>query len=92
MISMFWYHEIMIADTAPIRHAVDLHLHGLPTRRKETYKVHGDDVVGIKRGRRDLSGDDVRYLATASGCGRLKEDLESSTRRRRQDFKATPSQ
>ncbi|GJX99982.1 hypothetical protein Tco_0357001 [Tanacetum coccineum] len=54
--------------------------------------VCGDDVAGIKRRRRDLYGDDVRNLATASGRGRLKEDLESSTWRRRQDFKATPSQ
>ncbi|GKD21801.1 hypothetical protein Tco_1223504 [Tanacetum coccineum] len=36
-------------------------------------------VAGIKRHRRDLSSDDVRDLATASGRGRLKEDLESST-------------
>ncbi|GJR89040.1 hypothetical protein Tco_0213051 [Tanacetum coccineum] len=39
----------------------------------------GDGVAGIKRRRRDLSSDDVRDLATASGRGRLKEDLESST-------------
>ncbi|GKB00366.1 MAK10-like protein [Tanacetum coccineum] len=38
---------------------------------------------GIKQHRRDLSGDGVRNLATASGRGRLKEDLESSTWRRR---------
>ncbi|GJW59608.1 MAK10-like protein [Tanacetum coccineum] len=38
-----------------------------------------DDVVGIERRRHDLSSDDVRDLATASGRGRLKEDLESST-------------
>ncbi|GJZ18749.1 uncharacterized mitochondrial protein-like protein [Tanacetum coccineum] len=37
---------------------------------------------GIKRRRRDLSSDGVRNLATASGRGRLKEDLESSTWRR----------
>ncbi|GKB10867.1 hypothetical protein Tco_0844790, partial [Tanacetum coccineum] len=52
---------------------------------------HGDGVAGIKRRRSDLSGDGVRNLATASGRGQLKEDLESSTWRRRQDFKATPS-
>ncbi|GJR27313.1 hypothetical protein Tco_1103545 [Tanacetum coccineum] len=52
----------------------------------------GDGVAGIKRRRRDLSSDGVRNLATASGRGRLKEDLESSTWRQRQDFKATPSQ
>ncbi|GJT96985.1 hypothetical protein Tco_1092503 [Tanacetum coccineum] len=44
--------------------------------------VAGDGVTGIKRRRRDLSSDDVRNLATASGRGRLKEDLESSTWRR----------
>ncbi|GKA18215.1 hypothetical protein Tco_0698052 [Tanacetum coccineum] len=51
----------------------------------------GDGVAGIKRRRRDLSSDGVRNLATASGRDRLKEDLESSTWRRRQDFKATPT-
>ncbi|GJR06610.1 hypothetical protein Tco_0529594 [Tanacetum coccineum] len=39
----------------------------------------GDGVAGIKRRRRDLSSDGVRNLATTSGRGRLKEDLESST-------------
>ncbi|GJW51941.1 zinc finger, CCHC-type containing protein [Tanacetum coccineum] len=38
----------------------------------------GDGVAGIKRCRRDLSSDGVRNLATASGRGRLKEDLESN--------------
>ncbi|GJS98737.1 hypothetical protein Tco_0819907 [Tanacetum coccineum] len=38
-----------------------------------------DGVAGIKRRRRDLFYDGVRYLAPASGRGRLKEDLESST-------------
>ncbi|GJT20713.1 hypothetical protein Tco_0890650 [Tanacetum coccineum] len=33
----------------------------------------------IKRRRRDLFSDDVWNLETASGRGRLKEDLESST-------------
>ncbi|GJT13610.1 hypothetical protein Tco_0860652 [Tanacetum coccineum] len=47
------------------------------------HTVRGDGVAGIKRRRRDLSGDGVRNLATASGRGRLKEDLESSTWRRR---------
>ncbi|GJR66635.1 hypothetical protein Tco_0012700 [Tanacetum coccineum] len=51
----------------------------------------GDGVAGIKRRRRDLSSDGVRNFATALGRGRLKEDLESSTWRRHQDFKATPS-
>ncbi|GJV95115.1 hypothetical protein Tco_1546692 [Tanacetum coccineum] len=47
------------------------------------HTVRGDGVAGIKRRRRDLYGDGVRNLATASGRGRLKEDLESSTWRRR---------
>ncbi|GJT81206.1 hypothetical protein Tco_1055548 [Tanacetum coccineum] len=51
----------------------------------------GDGVAGIKRRRRNLSSDDVRNMATVSGRGRLKEDLESSTWQRRQDCKATPS-
>ncbi|GJS57132.1 hypothetical protein Tco_0651916 [Tanacetum coccineum] len=37
-----------------------------------------DGVAGIKRRRCDLSSDGVRDLATTSGRGRLKEDLESS--------------
>ncbi|GJW30225.1 zinc finger, CCHC-type containing protein [Tanacetum coccineum] len=53
------------------------------------HTVRGDGVAGIKRRRCDLSGDSVRNLATASGHGRLKEDRESSTWQRRQDFKAT---
>ncbi|GJY28113.1 hypothetical protein Tco_0403880 [Tanacetum coccineum] len=40
--------------------------------------VAGDGVAGIKH-RRDLSTDAIRNLATTSGRGRLKEDLESST-------------
>ncbi|GJU22900.1 hypothetical protein Tco_1156242 [Tanacetum coccineum] len=39
----------------------------------------GDGVVGIKRHSHDLSSDGIRDLATASGRGRLKEDLELST-------------
>ncbi|GJV48245.1 hypothetical protein Tco_1438457 [Tanacetum coccineum] len=39
----------------------------------------GDGITGIKRRRRDQSSDGVRIMATASGHGRLKEDLESST-------------
>ncbi|GJW22459.1 hypothetical protein Tco_0033081 [Tanacetum coccineum] len=46
------------------------------------HTARGDGVADIKRCRRDLSGDDVRNLATMSGCGRLKEDPESSTCRR----------
>nr|GEX50130.1 hypothetical protein [Tanacetum cinerariifolium] len=38
-----------------------------------------DGVTGIKRRRHDLSSDGVRDLAMASGRGRLKKDLESST-------------
>nr|GFA33320.1 hypothetical protein [Tanacetum cinerariifolium] len=38
-----------------------------------------DGVTGIKRRRRDLSNDGIRDLAMASGCGRLKEDIKSST-------------
>ncbi|GJY39512.1 hypothetical protein Tco_0425876 [Tanacetum coccineum] len=49
-----------------------------------TMRVYG--VAGIKRRRRDLYGDGVRNLATASGRVRLKEDLESSTWRRRDDL------
>ncbi|GJW81284.1 hypothetical protein Tco_0145259 [Tanacetum coccineum] len=40
---------------------------------------HGDGVAGIKQRHRDLSSDSIRNLAMASGRGRLKEDLESST-------------
>ncbi|GJS18948.1 ribonuclease H-like domain-containing protein [Tanacetum coccineum] len=47
------------------------------------HTVRGDGVAGIKRRRRDLYGDSVRNLATTSGRGRLKDDLESSTWRRR---------
>ncbi|GJZ23985.1 hypothetical protein Tco_0561444 [Tanacetum coccineum] len=43
------------------------------------FTERGDGVAGIKRRRRDLSSDGVRDLVTASGRGRLKEDLESST-------------
>ncbi|GJR73363.1 MAK10-like protein [Tanacetum coccineum] len=38
----------------------------------------GDGVTDIKRRRRDPSSDNVRYLVTASGHGRLNDDLESS--------------
>ncbi|GJT98597.1 hypothetical protein Tco_1094115 [Tanacetum coccineum] len=64
---------------------------GIPTKSSagggaSEWFLRGDGVAGIKRRRRDLYGDGVRNLATASGHGRLKEDLESSTWRRRQDF------
>ncbi|GJY14139.1 hypothetical protein Tco_0383448 [Tanacetum coccineum] len=52
----------------------------------------GDGIAGIKRHRRDPSGDGVRDLVTASGRGRLNDDLESSTWRRRQDYNAALSQ
>nr|GEV02035.1 hypothetical protein [Tanacetum cinerariifolium] len=48
--------------------------------RVETlFSERGDDVTGIKRLRRNLSSDGTRDLVTASGRGRLKDDLESST-------------
>ncbi|GJY77802.1 hypothetical protein Tco_0483603 [Tanacetum coccineum] len=53
---------------------------------KITDILAGDGVAGIKRRRRDLYSDGVRNFATASGCGRLTEDLESSTWRWHQDF------
>ncbi|GJT62590.1 hypothetical protein Tco_1006123, partial [Tanacetum coccineum] len=43
------------------------------------FSERGDGVTGIKRCRRDPSSDGVRDLVTASGRGRLIEDLESST-------------
>ncbi|GKF08936.1 hypothetical protein Tco_0043160 [Tanacetum coccineum] len=43
------------------------------------FSKHEDGVAGIKRCRRDPSSDGVRDLVTASGRGRLNEDLESST-------------
>ncbi|GJY08589.1 hypothetical protein Tco_0375643, partial [Tanacetum coccineum] len=48
--------------------------------------VRKDGVTSIKRRRRDLYGDSVRNFMMTSGRDRLKEDLESSTWRRRQDF------
>ncbi|GKB77189.1 hypothetical protein Tco_0944084 [Tanacetum coccineum] len=36
------------------------------------HAARGDGIAGIKRRRRDLSGDGVRNLTTASGRGRLK--------------------
>ncbi|GJX44894.1 hypothetical protein Tco_0261570 [Tanacetum coccineum] len=50
------------------------------------FQVAGDGIAGIKRRRRGLYSDGVRNFKMASGRGRLKEDLESSTWRRRQDF------
>nr|GEU72036.1 hypothetical protein [Tanacetum cinerariifolium] len=40
---------------------------------------HGDGVVGIKRHRRNLSGDGFLISVTTSQCSRLKVDLEPST-------------
>ncbi|GJV04915.1 retrovirus-related pol polyprotein from transposon TNT 1-94 [Tanacetum coccineum] len=53
--------------------------------------VAGDGVASIKRRRRDQSSDGVRIMATVSGRGRLKEDLESSTWQRRQEHKGNVS-
>ncbi|GJW48053.1 hypothetical protein Tco_0079699 [Tanacetum coccineum] len=47
------------------------------------HTVRGDGVTGINRRHHDLYGDGIRNLATASGRGRLKEDLESSTWRQK---------
>nr|GEW11298.1 putative ribonuclease H-like domain-containing protein [Tanacetum cinerariifolium] len=46
---------------------------------------------GMKQHRRDPSSNGIWNLETMLGCSRLKEDLESSTLRRHQDHKATPS-
>nr|GEV25412.1 hypothetical protein [Tanacetum cinerariifolium] len=43
------------------------------------FSERGDGVAGIKRHRRDLSGDGVWILVTVSQCSRLKVDLELST-------------
>ncbi|GKA45508.1 hypothetical protein Tco_0738304 [Tanacetum coccineum] len=43
------------------------------------FSERGDDVIGIKRHRRDPSSDDVRDLVMASGRGRLNKDLKPST-------------
>ncbi|GJY18173.1 hypothetical protein Tco_0389664 [Tanacetum coccineum] len=53
--------------------------------------VAGDGVAGIKRRSLDQSSDGVRNMVMTSGRGRLKEDLETSTWRWRQDCKATLS-
>ncbi|GJV40397.1 hypothetical protein Tco_1418837 [Tanacetum coccineum] len=62
-----------------------------PLPPPEKLVERGDGVAGIKRRRRDLSGDDVWILATASQCSRIKVNLEPSTWRRRQKHQATPS-
>ncbi|GJU74920.1 hypothetical protein Tco_1266325, partial [Tanacetum coccineum] len=55
------------------------------------HTVRGDGVVGIKRRRRDLYGDGVRNLTTASGLGRLKEDLEIIYMATESGFQSEPS-
>ncbi|GKC69798.1 hypothetical protein Tco_1115681, partial [Tanacetum coccineum] len=62
-----------------------------PKKHYQFKPERGDGVAIIKRLRQDLHRDGVRDPVTASGRGRLKEDLESSTWRRRHNFKATPS-
>ncbi|GJT21580.1 hypothetical protein Tco_0891517 [Tanacetum coccineum] len=47
-----------------------------------------DGVATIKRRRHDIHGDGVRDSATMSGRVRIKVDLEPSTWRRRQEYKA----
>ncbi|GJU97475.1 hypothetical protein Tco_1326746 [Tanacetum coccineum] len=56
------------------------------------YSEPGDGVATIKRRCHDIHGDGVRDSATTSGRGRLKVDLEPSTWRQRQEYKATSSQ
>ncbi|GJS54637.1 hypothetical protein Tco_0627999 [Tanacetum coccineum] len=46
--------------------------------QENSIRLCGDGVTGIKQRRRNLSSDGVRNIATTSGRGRLKEDLESS--------------
>ncbi|GJY82104.1 hypothetical protein Tco_0494855 [Tanacetum coccineum] len=68
-------------------HVTWAHLEKKWTRLQACTKIHqevlflerGDNVAGIKRRRRDLSGDGVWILATASQRSRLKVDLEPST-------------
>ncbi|GJT87962.1 putative reverse transcriptase domain-containing protein [Tanacetum coccineum] len=51
----------------------------------------GDGVASIKQRRRDLQSDDVKDFVAASERSRLKEDLISSTWRRRHGYKAMSS-
>ncbi|GJV07135.1 MAK10-like protein [Tanacetum coccineum] len=53
-------------------------IHGSIHLMKNWGRMAGDGFAGIKRHRRDLYSDGVRNFVTASGRGRLKEDLESS--------------
>nr|GEV78684.1 hypothetical protein [Tanacetum cinerariifolium] len=52
----------------------------------EGYPKSLKEARGIKQRRRDLYSDGIRNFMTASGRGQLKEDLESSTWQRRQNF------
>nr|GEZ08981.1 MAK10-like protein [Tanacetum cinerariifolium]GEZ08987.1 MAK10-like protein [Tanacetum cinerariifolium] len=45
---------------------------------REEEWMAGDGATSIKRRHRDPSSDGVRIMVTSSGCGRLKDDLESS--------------
>ncbi|GJW10256.1 hypothetical protein Tco_1576083, partial [Tanacetum coccineum] len=80
-------------------HVTWAHLEKKRTRLRTCTKIHqevlfserGDGVIGLKRRRRDLSGDGVWILVTASQHSRLKVDLEPSMWRRRQKHQATPS-
>ncbi|GJS20442.1 MAK10-like protein [Tanacetum coccineum] len=53
-------------------------------RHSGGFRERGDDVAIIKQRHQDFHHDGIRDPATASGRGRLKEDLESSTWRRRE--------
>ncbi|GJT00023.1 zinc finger BED domain-containing protein RICESLEEPER 2 [Tanacetum coccineum] len=57
------------------------HVYGSPyvSPDHELKPEPGDDVATIKQRCQDFHGDGVEDSATASGRGRLKEDLESST-------------
>nr|GEU51291.1 hypothetical protein [Tanacetum cinerariifolium] len=80
-------------------HMTWAHLEKKRTRLRTCTKIHqkvlltkrGDGIAGIKRRRRDLSGDGVWILATSSQRSCLKVDLEPSTWQRRQEHKATMS-
>ncbi|GJY00668.1 hypothetical protein Tco_0358820 [Tanacetum coccineum] len=72
-------------------HVTWAHLEKKRTRLRTCTKIHQevllterrDGIASIKRRCRDLSGDGVWILATASQRSRLKMDLEPSTWRRR---------
>ncbi|GJX20280.1 reverse transcriptase domain-containing protein [Tanacetum coccineum] len=54
-----------------------------------THTERGDSVTSIKRRRRDLQSDAVKDFVTTSERSCLKEDILSSTWRRRHGFKVT---